>query len=59
MFRTPSAYTQKMADAASQLALGEINAMLNKGSSDASSKQEVLGLLEKMYELQRRAAQAG
>jgi hypothetical protein len=48
---------QKMVEGISQIAMAEINAMMNKGSSDASSKQEILSLLEKASEAQRRAAQ--
>ncbi|MGB7978348.1 MAG: hypothetical protein WCF19_04215 [Chlamydiales bacterium] len=58
MFNGETQSKQKIVDTVSQLAMAEINAQMNKGSSDSSSKQEVLSLLEKMTEVMRRAAQA-
>ena len=58
MLNNESQARQKMVEGVSQIAMAEINAMMNKGSSDASSKQEILSLLEKASEAQRRAAQS-
>lgn len=59
MFNAETQTRQRLVEAVAQLALAEINAMMNKGSSDSSSKQEILNLLEKLYELLKRAAQTG
>lgn len=59
MFNTETQSKQRQVEGISQLAMAEINAMMNKGSSDASTKQEFINLLDKIYESLKRAAQAG
>lgn len=58
MFNADTQAKQKQVDALGQLAYSEIQAMMNKGSSD-SNKQEFISLLEKVNDSLRRAAQAG
>lgn len=59
MFNSEAYSRQKMVEGVAQIAMAEINAMMNKDSSSESSKQAPLGALEKANEAQRRAAQAG
>lgn len=59
MFNSETQSRQKMVDTVSALANTEITAMMNKGSSDASAKQEFINVLEKANESLKRAAQAG
>lgn len=58
MLNSDTQSKQQMVRAASELAMAEINAMMNKGSSDSSSKQEQISLLDKTGDAFRRAAQS-
>lgn len=59
MFNSDTQSKQQMVRAVSELAMAEINAMMNKGSSDSSSKEQVIGILEKASQSYTQAARAG
>jgi hypothetical protein len=58
MLNSETQSRQRLVDGISQIAQSELNAMINKGPSDAN-KQELIALLEKAMESVKRAAQSG
>lgn len=58
MFNSETQAKQKQTDAVAQLAMSEMNAMMNKGSSDASNKDQFIRVLDELGQSIKRAAQS-
>jgi hypothetical protein len=59
MFNSDTQSKQQMVRAVSELAMAEINAMMNKSSSDSSSKEQVLRILDTAIQSYTQASRAG